>query len=182
MVRLLPVPDVRLSERPVRRTLVRTAGPTAPLAAAGGSTANTLSASELVPADKPVIRIELDSEWKKQVWSRVAEYSELTRGWDSYGAEPLAARAVYTLAETLMQFEDSVNESPRISMQVDGGLVCEWASGSAAAGTSLLSLWFSPGGDVDVEYESELSGSSGIRPINEAPDLNKWIWDASLNS
>lgn len=112
--------------------------------------------------------------WFSELRKRLAELSVLPKNWDSYGGEPLQPISVSALVSTLIRFDDTIRSRPRISLSHDGGLVCEWASGEFS-----VDLISSSDGAVTVYFADEVTGEEWEGPLQEAGNVDKWLWQAS---
>lgn len=135
----------------------------------------SMSQREVVSAEPIVIAASSETPWKSDVIEQLGRLAKLARNWDSYGARPLAAAPVRALIRLTDQLADSIRSAPRLAMSVDGGIVCDWSGTDAA-----LTLFFDGGGNVSVDYTDNVSGDEWEGQIQEAADLDKKIWHASI--
>jgi hypothetical protein len=120
--------------------------------------------------------IRFQGIWTETLWSRLADLSSLSSGWDSYDAPPLNREAVGLMIATLAQLDHNVRSAPKVLPTSQGGLLCMWTSGAYS-----LQLTSSEDGEINV-YFSVDSGEEWEGPIERADDINKWLWQATAPS
>jgi len=128
---------------------------------------------ELHFADGQRLRIDLlgsgyepASFW--YVLTRVKHLSKLTGGWDSYGAQPLSARAVRRALELLPLLLQDKAPEPTVVPTRDGGLQFEWHRGGidfevTCRPTGAVSCYYA---DVKTGEEHEWDDSVGRQAIH----------------
>ncbi len=99
--------------------------------------------------------------WLWLAYQRLAHFAELDADWDSYGAMPIAERAVSTAERFLMSVRDELSDSlgerirpHSVAPLPDGGVQMEWRAPAGA-----FELEISPGGDFGCLLVHE--GESG---------------------
>lgn len=111
--------------------------------------------------------------WVTKYVERLIELERLEEDWDSFGGRPLQRGSVSAMNNVLVQLDEDIRSEPVVTMTPEGGLNCEWSSGEY-----VLELTSHEDLRVDV-YFSEKGNEEYELSIQDAPDLRKWLWQAS---
>lgn len=113
--------------------------------------------------------------WLPEVRHRVEELSSCPEGWDGYHARRLQSSALDAMFPLLQRLGSFIQSPPSVSMSVNGGLVLRWDRSDYT-----VQLSSEPGESVEV-YFVDANGAEHESAVNAAPDLNKWLWQASVD-
>src|SRR6266545_866390 len=100
--------------------------------------------------------------WVDAFNARLFELAALTADWDSYGAPPIRAAAARAMFKALKDLDSSIRAEPTVLPTSDGGMICEWASGSLT-----VELIADADGDISVYYRDEPGGERAASPFTD---------------
>jgi hypothetical protein len=132
-----------------------------------------ITSQEVLPAAFPAEIAERYPAWLGDVYRRIEELSQRTKGWDSYDGEPLSEDSANALFAVLRLLSPFIQSEPTISLSGEGGLVAEWESSQSS-----LEL-VATGSEVGVYYREEASDREWDMPASKCRQLDKWLWRAS---
>lgn len=153
----------------------RSAGEVYTVAASRTSSRAAISSHFIWPASgdrsegTPVLR------WLPEVRRRVEELASCPEGWDGNHARPLQASALNAVMPLLQRYGSYIQSAPSVSLSPDGGLICRWDRTEYT-----VQLESAPDGDVEV-YFADANGDEHDVPVTRAPELDKWLWQASVD-